>query len=93
MPENAYILVKNMENIVCDAGFERVTNPYSPHLTLCRIKNLKETAGLFHFLDEYKEAFFKKQEIREINLYESILKGSGSVYTILHTFSMNDAES
>jgi 2'-5' RNA ligase len=90
MPENAFVLVRKIETVVCDAGIERVTNPYSPHLTLCRIKNLTEKAGLFHFLDKYKDVFFAKQEITEINLYESILKSSGSVYTVLHSFSLNN---
>lgn len=92
MPETAFNLIENIEDIVSDAGFERMVNSYSPHLTLCRIKNLKGTADLNPFLDEYRHTFFKKQEVKEINLYESILKSSGSVYTILHSFPLTNKE-
>lgn len=90
MPKTAFAINEDIENIVCDAGFERVTKPYSPHLTLCRIRNLKETADFNHLLNEYKDAFIMKQEIKEVNLYESILRSSGSVYTILHSFFLNN---
>ena len=43
MPKEIYQMVNSIEEIVCDAGFERETKPHSPHLTLCRINNLKET--------------------------------------------------
>jgi len=89
MPENIFNMVKNIENIVCEVGFEREKRAYSPHLTLCRIKNLKETAELFHFIGKYKDSFLKNQEVKEINLYESILQRTGSVYQIMHTFFLN----
>ncbi len=90
MPSNIQSLINGIEDIVCDNGFARETKIYSPHLTICRIKNLKETAGLLQYLDKYREIFFKRQEVREINLYESILKSSGSVYQVIHTFLLSN---
>jgi 2'-5' RNA ligase len=89
MPIETQDLIRSIDNVVCDAGFERETRSFSPHLTLCRIKNLKETNGLNFFLKKYEKSTLKKQEIREINLYESILLRSGAVYKTISSFTLN----
>jgi len=89
MPQNIYTLVANIEDIVCIAGFEQETKPYSPHLTLCRIKALKGAAHLLELVDQYKKTHFLTQNVKEIILYESVLRSFGAVYVPLRKFDLS----
>ena len=90
MPENIYKLVENIEEIVCNAGFEGETRPYSPHLTLSRIKALSDSTRLLDLVDQYKQTHFLTQKVGEIILYESVLKSFGAVYEPLRIFDLNN---
>lgn len=89
--ENVYSLVENIEEIVCRAGFEEETRPYSPHLTLCRIKSLSHISDLTNMVDQYSQTHFHTQKINQIILYESVLKSFGAVYVPLRIFDLNIA--
>ena len=89
MPDDIIEMVARIEDIVCNAGFSPETRPYSPHLTLCRIKTLKDSTGLGNLIDKYRQTLFIEQEIKEIILYESILNSSGSVYKQLQIFPLS----
>ena len=91
MPQNVYSLVENIEDIVSNAGFEAETKPYSPHLTLCRIKALSDTSLLLNLIDQYKQNQFMTQNVNQIILYESVLRSFGAVYLPLRTFDLHSA--
>jgi 2'-5' RNA ligase len=88
MSPNVYSLVENIEDIVSSAGFERETKPYSPHLTLCRIKALSDASHLLNLVDQYKQTHFLTQHVNEIIIYESVLKSFGTVYVPLKLFDL-----
>jgi RNA 2',3'-cyclic 3'-phosphodiesterase len=89
MQKGAYDLVADIEEIVCRKGFVSESKPYTPHLTLCRIKSLKNPYRLTDLVDQYKQTHFFTQQIEEIILYESVLKSFGAVYVPLRTFRLN----
>ncbi len=89
MPESAYNLVGDIEELVCREGFEPEKRPYSPHLTLCRIKSIMNPSRLNDLVSHYKDTHFITQEISEIILFESVLKSFGAVYVPLRTFGLN----
>jgi 2'-5' RNA ligase len=88
MPEAIFNLVKEIENVLEEEGFEREMKAYSPHLTLARVKNLVERDAFSQMILKYKSTSFNKQTIREIIFYESILGRSGSVYQPIRTFEL-----
>jgi 2'-5' RNA ligase len=61
-------------------GFERETRPFSAHVTVGRVK---EGRGAEDVLAPYRQTDFGASIIREIVLYESTMKSSGSEYTAL----------
>jgi 2'-5' RNA ligase len=63
-----------------DAGFKLEDRPYRPHLTLGRIKSLKDTNTLKTALEKYKDKPIQQVNVEEVILYESILKPTGPIY-------------
>lgn len=88
VPEIVYDLAGRIEKIVCNAGFPGETKPFNPHLTLCRIKSLTNTAHLLNLVNRYKQTHFHTQKVNQIIFYESILKNSGPVYMPVKVFEL-----
>ncbi len=62
--------------------------PFNPHLTLGRIKNVRDKEALRMLISRYNNAFIQLQEISEVILYESILLQKGPVYKPLGVFKL-----
>ena len=71
-----------------DAGIEIKEQPFRPHITLGRIKYLKDIKLLESALDPYRYIDFQEVFISEVILFESILKPSGPLYRSLGKFSL-----
>jgi 2'-5' RNA ligase len=71
-----------------DAGFRIEDRPFKPHLTLGRIKFVKDPDMLKTALEKYGNIDFQKVPVKEVILYESILKQTGPVYKILSTYDL-----
>ncbi|MBN1597943.1 MAG: RNA 2',3'-cyclic phosphodiesterase [Bacteroidales bacterium] len=85
-------MISSLQNHIASSlerlGFDIEEKRFYPHITLARIKYLKE-------LEEFKE-FITGNKIRkivmrveDIQLYKSILTQSGPEYTILENFILN----
>jgi 2'-5' RNA ligase len=68
------------------AGIRLEERPFRPHLTLGRIKHLKEVNKLKELIEKYSEHEIRKVPVSEIILFESILFQTGSVYKQLAKF-------
>lgn len=73
-----------------ETGIEIEKRPFSPHLTLGRIKNLNNKAVLKPLLDRFQNIEIQKVPVNEVILYESILLRSGPIYNPLGKFSLNN---
>lgn len=73
-------------------GFERETRKFNPHLTLGRVKSAQ---GIDDVVRRMEELGFNKREFpaTEIRLMRSDLQPTGAVYTVLHTISLQPADS
>lgn len=60
---------------------------FVPHLTIGRIKELRDKKGFQRVLDQYKEHASGKQIISQMILYESILRREGPLYIPLHKYN------
>jgi RNA 2',3'-cyclic 3'-phosphodiesterase len=62
--------------------------PYNPHLTIGRIKHLKDKDALKNLTEEYHNSEIQRVHINEVILYESILLQSGPVYKPLAVINL-----
>jgi len=71
-----------------DAGFRLEDRPFRPHITLGRIKSIRNTDFLRSSLEKHEDAFIQEVPVREVILFESILKPSGPEYRPEGKFSL-----
>ena len=71
-----------------DAGFKIEDREFSPHITLGRIKAIKNPEALKSAVAHYNDKFFQEVKIGEVILFESILKPTGPVYHPLGIFKL-----
>jgi 2'-5' RNA ligase len=77
-----------VENVCGEYGFQAEDRPFSPHLTLGRVKSRRNLQPLVDYIK-----IGTKQECEftadHFILYQSTLKPQGAVYTILETIPLN----
>jgi len=61
---------------------------YVPHLTLSRIKQLKDGKLFQRIINDFREIEIMKQEVCSFSLIESILLKEGPIYQILSTYTL-----
>jgi 2'-5' RNA ligase len=84
-------LQASIEKTLESVGFPKEQRPFSPHLTLARIKTPKGKKELKDELDAINEEGIDPHpfEVGNIHLYESQLTPKGSIYTVLANFKLN----
>jgi len=81
-------LAEEMDVRLSETGFERESRPFNPHLTIARIKNLKNRSSFDRFMSEYDNYPFQDVIVKEIILYRSILTPRGPNYKKLAVFNL-----
>ena len=71
-----------------DAGFILEERPFKPHITVGRIKFIKDHRLLESALENYRNAEFQRVDVSEVILYESVLKPEGPFYKSLSRISL-----
>jgi len=71
-----------------DAGFKTEDRSFRPHITIGRIKYIKNTDALKAAIENYRDSEIQKITAKEVILYESVLKSSGPVYKPVGIFSL-----
>jgi 2'-5' RNA ligase len=79
-------LAADTEAATESVGIAREERPYSPHLTLARIKNRPDLRPLHRAIAEAPSLAFGRFSVRSFFLYRSQLRPTGSVYTKLAEF-------
>ena len=74
------ILHHKIRNGLYDLGIRTEERSFRPHLTLGRIKHLRNMQILATILDKFRDTPFQTAEVSEIVFFESILKPSGPEY-------------
>lgn len=62
--------------------------PFSPHLTLGRIKRISDNEKLKSFVEANSGTFVQNVQVKEVILFESVLKQTGPVYKTLGKFQL-----
>lgn len=74
-------------------GFAKEDRSFSPHITLGRIKLMRQTNHLSEIITAFKDRIFQESVISEIIFYESRLSSEGSVYTVIEKFKVLPSQS
>jgi len=80
-------LMKELHTELKTIGYEPDRQNLIPHLTIGRIKGLKDKQLFQLTIEKYREIETPEKLATEIILYESILKSDGPVYLAQGTFS------
>lgn len=65
-----------------EIGFPREDRPFTPHLTIARVKG-RSPESLSVLVDQSEEQFFAEQTVETVHYYQSELTRQGPVYQIL----------
>ncbi len=71
-----------------DLGFAFEKRSFKAHLTLARVKYIRNENILSDLIQNYAHTQFQNHTVKEIILYQSILKPAGPVYKPLANFSL-----
>lgn len=77
---------ENIDKEMLKLGFNPDAREFKPHLTLARIKWIKDKQKLRKLVLDHKDQFFQEVHINEVIYYESILKPEGSEYKPIEKF-------
>jgi 2'-5' RNA ligase len=80
-------LAEDLENSLETLGLERENRPFTPHLTLARVK-ARPPEALRALLTRHSESVFGTAAVDEIVLIQSELRPEGSRYTVLERFPL-----
>jgi RNA 2',3'-cyclic 3'-phosphodiesterase len=72
-----------------ETGFSIEARQFRPHLTLGRVKSVKDTENLKKVLEKYRDTEFQKVFVKEVILFESILMKTGPLYNNLGKFQLS----
>ncbi len=89
--EQLQSLQQAIETKTAELSFPSENRPFSPHLTLGRVRSPRGKAALARALEEHKEAEVGGFRADEVFLFRSELKPTGAVYTKLRNFEMKKA--
>lgn len=79
-----------IETDLTKVGFFPDHQNYVPHLTLSRIKQLKDLKLFQKTIFEFGEKEIMKQNVKEFSLIESILLKEGPIYNTLHSYILQE---
>jgi len=82
------LLHKNIEKNLSRIGFYTDRQNFVPHLTLTRIKQLKDLKLFQKIITPFKDVEIMSQPITSFTLYESILKPQGPTYIVLNRYQL-----
>lgn len=85
--------IKNeIENSLGDLGFEVDYRKFTPHLTIGRFKEAGSVKELQKLVNANQDRYFQVIPVKEIILFESLLKNEGPEYKIIESFPLGKEE-
>ncbi len=69
-------------------GFIKDRQNFVPHLTIARLKKLKDKSLFNNIIEKYKDIQIQNTDVKELILYESILHKKGAEYKIIQKFNL-----
>jgi len=79
-------LALHLDEGLSEAGFPAEKRKWIPHLTLGRVKELREVEKLRQLILQEKETYVGEIEVKQFSVIKSRLTPTGPLYTILRSF-------
>jgi len=86
--EPAKLLQQEIETITTKLGFEAEDREFRPHLTLARVKFIRNTRLLQEMVQADQGVKFQELPVQAFYLYQSSLHPEGAKYQVLATFPL-----
>lgn len=77
-------VLKEVETI----GWERDRQNFVAHLTVGRVNFVPDKRLFQKVIDDLKDIYIQPVQVKEIHLYESILRKEGPLYKVIKTFAL-----
>ncbi len=84
------LMAAELDEKLYTIGFEKETRPFNPHLTLARIKFLKNKKHFYQVIEKYQDISFQLVAVKQIIFYQSYLNPEGPVYKELANYPLAD---
>jgi 2'-5' RNA ligase len=97
-PSVLFFNLDRVEDFVCLSGtIQKRLNEkgissnkkFTPHLTLARLKEIKDLSNFYHVVDKYREIPTQEIKADRVIFYESVLKPSGAEYHVLDEYQLS----
>ena len=82
------MLSKNIITELAKVGWEPDRQNFVPHLTIGRIKELKDKTFFQQIISKYHTVEIQEELVLEVILYESILRREGPLYVKIISFKL-----
>ena len=93
MPDDRlHTLHEKVESAMREIGFEAERRKFSPHITLARIKSIRNADFLGELLKRMRDFEVGTIPVRSLRLYQSILKPEGALYKVLAEVNFGNQE-
>jgi 2'-5' RNA ligase len=76
-------IYEQVEKLLSSVGFRRENRPFSPHITIARVRSGKKRDEIANFLSHLSEETFGTITVDRVRLKQSILSSSGPKYSTL----------
>lgn len=77
-----------LEERLVSIGIPKEERGYTPHITLARVKYIKDIKGFAGIISKYKENLFGSLSVDGISLIKSTLTPKGAVYEVLYSIPL-----
>jgi 2'-5' RNA ligase len=77
------LIYEQTEKLLHQLGFSRETRPFSPHITVARVKSSRKRDEIAAFLGHLTEESFGTFPVESVRLKQSVLSPSGPKYSTL----------
>jgi len=88
-PKKLITFAQKGSHLLQKIGYQAEKRKFSPHITLGRIKFVKNVNLYKSVLQKYQNMQFQTVEVSSFILYESILTPQGAIYKILEKYNLN----
>jgi RNA 2',3'-cyclic 3'-phosphodiesterase len=78
------LIFEQTEKILHQLGFSRETRPFSPHITVARVKSGRKRDEIAAFLGHLTDESFGTFNVESVRLKQSVLSSSGPKYSTLY---------
>jgi RNA 2',3'-cyclic 3'-phosphodiesterase len=76
-------IYEQVEKLLSGLGFAKETRPFSPHITIARVRSGRKRDEIANFLQHLSDESFGTITVDKVRLKQSILSGSGPKYSTL----------